>query len=216
METYIYIRVSTDIQDNSVEMQKERCEAYCKYNNFPVKEVIIDVNVSAKVKLFAREGGRILKKVKNARVVTLKLDRMFRNTMDCLGSLDDFTNRNCAICFVDMGGQSLDTGTAMGRWFVTMMSSFAELERNTISERTIAVLRSKKERGEKYNGTALFGFKWGENGMEESEEIEIVKAVIGMLKSGLSKTEIKRLHNFPNFKKIYQIIKREEYQGYWN
>jgi len=173
METYIYIRVSTDIQDNSVEMQKERCEAYCKYNNFPVKEVIIDVNVSAKVKLFAREGGRILKKVKNARVVTLKLDRMFR-------------------------------------------SSFAELERNTISERTIAVLRSKKERGEKYNGTALFGFKWGENGMEESEEIEIVKAVIGMLKSGLSKTEIKRLHNFPNFKKIYQIIKREEYQGYWN
>lgn len=215
METYIYIRVSTDMQDNSVEMQKERCEAYCKYNNFNVKEVITDVNVSATVKLFAREGGKKLKGLKNARIVTLKLDRMFRNTMDCLGSLDDFTNRNCAICFVDMGGQSLDTGTAMGRWFVTMMSSFAELERNIISERTTSVLRSKKLRGEKYTGTALFGFKWGENGMEENEDIEIVKAVIGMLKGGLKKTEIKRLHNFPNYKKIYQIINREEYSGYW-
>ena len=61
----------------------------------------------------------------------------------------------------------------------------------------------------------IFGFKWGENGMEENEDIEIVKAVIGMLKAGLKKTEIKRLHNFPNYKKIYQIINREEYSGYW-
>lgn len=32
----------------------------------------------------------------------------------------------------------------------------------------------------------------------------------------LEEKVISRLHNFPNFKKIYQIIKREEYQGYWN
>jgi DNA invertase Pin-like site-specific DNA recombinase len=39
-----------------------------------------------------------------------------------------------------MGGQTLNTATAMGRMFLTMTVAFAELERNLIAERTQAAL----------------------------------------------------------------------------
>ncbi len=39
-----------------------------------------------------------------------------------------------------MGGQTLNTATAMGRMLLTMTVAFAELERNLIAERTQAAL----------------------------------------------------------------------------
>lgn len=59
---------------------------------------------------------------------------------------------------VDIGGQSMNTGSAMGRMFLTLMAGFAELERNLIAERTTAVLAHKKQQGRVYNHEP-FGFR---------------------------------------------------------
>jgi DNA invertase Pin-like site-specific DNA recombinase len=59
---------------------------------------------------------------------------------------------------VDMGGQSLSTGSAMGRMFLTLMAGCAELERNLVAERTASVLAHKKQQGKVYNHTP-FGFE---------------------------------------------------------
>jgi DNA invertase Pin-like site-specific DNA recombinase len=216
MKAIIYIRVSTDVQDNSAQMQEEKCVDYCKFKGYDIVEIIKDVNVSASNSLFKREGGKKLQNVKDVHIITLKLDRMFRNVLDCLSSLDDFHERKCSVSFIDMNGMSLETSTSMGRWFITMLSSFSELERNIISERTKSVLQSKKARGEKYNGSAIFGFMWKNGRLEEHpKNILIVKDIIERIKLGESKSNIKRLHNLPNFKKIYQIINRNEYFKYW-
>ena len=211
----VYIRVSTDDQANSVEMQEEKCVAYCNFHGYTIDGVIKDINISGSSKLFTREGGKQLKSIKDVNIITLKLDRMFRNVLDCLNSLDHFTENNCALTFVDMGGMSMDTSSSLGRWFITMLSSFSELERNIIAERTTSVLRSKKSRGEQYNGTALFGFKYVDKKIVEGEDIEIVKDIIARLKRKEKKADICRVHNLPNFKKIYNIQKREEYKYLW-
>ena len=46
-----------------------------------------------------------------------------------------------------MGGQAIDTSSAMGRMFLTMAAGFAELERNLISERTKTALQHKRKNG---------------------------------------------------------------------
>jgi DNA invertase Pin-like site-specific DNA recombinase len=52
----------------------------------------------------------------------------------------------------------MNTGSAMGRMFLTLMAGFAELERNLIAERTTAVLAHKKQLGRVYNHEP-FGFR---------------------------------------------------------
>jgi site-specific DNA recombinase len=52
---------------------------------------------------------------------------------------------------VDMGGQSINTGSSMGKMMLTMLAGFAEFERNMIAERTTAALNFKKAHGKVYN-----------------------------------------------------------------
>lgn len=69
-------------------------------------------------------------------MVALKLDRRFRDAADALVQTRVWDRAGIALHVVDMGGQSLNTASSMGRMFLTMTAAFAELERNLISERT--------------------------------------------------------------------------------
>ena len=213
MKAIIYIRVSTDVQDLSVSMQEDKCVAYCKYNGIEIAEVIKDVNVSATIPLFKRPGGsKLLNLPKDVKhIVTIKLDRMFRNTLDCLKSMDAFKDK-VSVAFIDMGGQTVDTSTAMGQWFLTLLASMAELERNMTSDRTKAVLRDKKRKGEKFNGTAPYGYKFEGNKMVVcNTSMKIVKDIILMRSSGKKLIEIKTKYKLPNYNKIYRFMKDEFY-----
>jgi DNA invertase Pin-like site-specific DNA recombinase len=76
---------------------------------------------------------------------------------------------------VDMGGQSLSTGSARGRMFSTLMAGCAELERNLIAERTASVLAHKKQQGKVYNHT-LYGFdRVGDRLVVAVEEMAMVR-----------------------------------------
>jgi DNA invertase Pin-like site-specific DNA recombinase len=57
-----------------------------------------------------------------------------------------------------MGGQSINTASAMGRLFLTMTAAFAELERNLVSERTRAALDHKRSKGEAM-GRVPYGYR---------------------------------------------------------
>jgi DNA invertase Pin-like site-specific DNA recombinase len=52
----------------------------------------------------------------------------------------------------------MNTASAMGRMFLTLMAGFAELERNLVAERTTAVLAHKRQQGRVYNHVP-FGFQ---------------------------------------------------------
>ena len=53
-----------------------------------------------------------------------------------LNTVDDLNDAGIDLHIVDMGGQAIDTTTAIGRLFLTIVGAMAEMERGLISERT--------------------------------------------------------------------------------
>jgi DNA invertase Pin-like site-specific DNA recombinase len=151
----LYIRVSTEKQADggiSLDAQEERLRAYCTMRGLEVAEVIIDPAQSAFKKLTARPGGkRLVQLVRSGKVgavVALKLDRPFRNTVDCLSMLNAWERDGVGVHLVDLGGSAVDTSSATGKMFLTMLAGFAEFERNLTSERTRLALAHKARSGE--------------------------------------------------------------------
>lgn len=97
-------------------------------------------------------------------IVALKLDRLFRNCADCLNVIEGWDKAGIALHLVDLGGQAVDTSSAMGRFFITVMAGAAELERNQIRERTSLAMRLMKSRGEYTGGRAPLGFELRDDG----------------------------------------------------
>ncbi|MDP6526915.1 MAG: recombinase family protein [Kiritimatiellia bacterium] len=188
-----YIRVSTDQQAEegvSLDAQRERLEAYAKMQDLDLVEIIEDAGISGTVPLADRDGGAALIAAlvdhQAPHVVALKLDRLFRDAADALNQTRQWDKDKIALHLIDVGGQSINTSSAMGRMFLTMMAGFAELERNLISERTAAALRHKKQKGEVYSALPL-GYEDQDGQLVPiDEEMVIVSEIRAMRQDGLS------------------------------
>ena len=155
-----YVRVSTQDQADhgvSLDAQRAKIEAYCSLRDLRLVEVIEDAGLSAKN--LERPGAqRILSMVKAREidgVVVLKLDRLFRNTADAIETSRLFESHGVAFHSLS---ENLDTGSAVGKFYFTLMAGLAELERNVTVERTKLALGRKREKGEKLGGHCPFGF----------------------------------------------------------
>ena len=85
-----------------------------------------------------------------------------------------------------MGGQTLNTASAMGRFFLNVMAGFAELERNLIAERTAAALAHKKRHRQAY-GPTPYGFdRCGDSLVVNEEEWQLVYEIKALRKAGMS------------------------------
>lgn len=70
------------------------------------------------------------------KVVVTKLDRFARSTIDALTTINELNERGVNLVVLDMGGEKIDTSTASGKLLFTIMSGFAEFEREMIIQRT--------------------------------------------------------------------------------
>lgn len=189
----VYLRVSTEEQSKegvSLEAQEEKIRAYCSLKGLEIVEVCIDAGVSGSKRLESREAGsRLIKLVNEGKanaVVALKLDRLFRNAVDALLTTEGWDKQGIALHLVDMGGQTIDTKTAMGRFFMNTMAGFAELERNLTSERTATALNYKKNSKQAYSPTP-FGFeRVGDSLVEDEQEQAIIRRIFFERSEGLS------------------------------
>jgi len=85
-----------------------------------------------------------------------------------------------------MGGQALNTASAMGRFFLNVMAGFAELEHNLIAERTAAAVAHKKAHGQAYNHTP-YGFeRQGALLLADGKEQHIIRLVADWSRQGWS------------------------------
>jgi DNA invertase Pin-like site-specific DNA recombinase len=75
-----------------------------------------------------------------------KLDRLGRNTQNVLALVDELTSRSIGFCSLTEG---LHTDGAMGKALLTIMAAFAQLERDTMIERTRAGLAAAAANGRK-------------------------------------------------------------------
>jgi DNA invertase Pin-like site-specific DNA recombinase len=187
-----YIRVSTFEQASegvSIDAQRKSIQRYCDLHDFELVEIYIDPGVSASKPLFERpEGARMQQMLDTdppAKLVALKLDRLFRNAQDCLSTVDYLRSRGIALASVR---EQIDTSSAMGRFFLTIMAAMAEMELATIRERTQYAMDHLKAEG-KRAGTIPYGYKLdidGESLVECKEERRVIDRILEMRADGMS------------------------------
>jgi len=188
-----YIRVSTSEQAQeglSLAAQEERIRGYCTAKGWRLIRVYRDEGASGKT--LDRPGIQSLIRDLKADgidvVVVVKLDRLTRSVRD-LGRLieDLFDGRSLASV-----EESLDSSTANGRMVINLLGTVAQWEREINSERTSAVLRFKRERGE-WVGRVPYGFRIeGGRLVEDPEAMATIRAIKRAYRRGRSVRELAR------------------------
>ena len=102
-------------------------------------------------------------------VVVYKLDRIFRSTTDALETTRLFEKWGVSFHSIE---ETLDTQSAMGRFFFTLTAALAEMERRIIGERTKAALSHKRKRNEKTGGDVPYGYDLSPAGILINNESE--------------------------------------------
>src|SRR5581483_9930816 len=137
-----YVRVSTDKQDVSLESQEEMIRAMGVVKGWELGDNDIIVDRDEFSGDMDRPGlQRVLEGVRSKEitgVIVTKLDRLTSSTRDAIHLIDLFNKKKVTLISL---AESLDTKTAMGRFFVRMIASLAELERETIGDRTRTGMR---------------------------------------------------------------------------
>jgi site-specific DNA recombinase len=130
-----YVRVSTEKQDVSLEAQEAQIRAMAVVKGWALSEVVIDRDQFSGD--MDRPGlQRVIEMIKGKQVgavIIAKLDRLTRSTRDVIHMIDLFNKKKVTLVSL---AESLDTKSSMGRFFVRMIASLAELERETIGDRT--------------------------------------------------------------------------------
>ncbi|HFG0515917.1 TPA: recombinase family protein [Staphylococcus aureus] len=132
-----YARVSTKDQslDGQIDSLKEYgCERIFseKISGRKVKRTELDKCLD-----YLRDGDTL---------IIYKLDRLGRTTKQLIELSQWFDDNGIDLQIIDM---NIFTKDAMGKMFFTMMSAFAELEANLLSERTKKGLAAARARGRK-------------------------------------------------------------------
>lgn len=188
-----YLRVSSEEQARegvSLAAQDERVRAYCVAAGLELVAVIRDEGVSGSKPLADRPGGvdlvRLVARREAHNVVTLKLDRLFRDAVDALNQTAAWDKGGVALHLVDLGGNAINTKTAAGRMFLTMLAAFAEMERNLVGERTAVALAHMKARRLAY-GPTPYGFdRVGDRLVPNKAEQAVLRRMERLRARGLS------------------------------
>ena len=138
MKVGIYVRVSTLEQATegySIQEQTDKLKKFCDVKEWSVGEVYTDPGFSGSS--LNRPGMQQLiadvEQQKIDAVLVYKLDRLSRSQKDTLYLIEDvFLKYN--VHFVSLN-ENFDTSTPFGRASIGMMSVFAQLEREQITER---------------------------------------------------------------------------------
>ena len=157
----IYCRVSTEDQARegfSLSEQRERLEAYCKFNDYEIIEYYTDAGISAKTGNHRPEYERMLEDGNNGKInmfIALKLDRVTRSIKDWESLIEFSEKYDINLAFVN---DKIDTTTANGKMVSRIMMSVSQNEIERTSERTVIGLVGAVKEGH-IPGTTPFGYK---------------------------------------------------------
>jgi len=217
-----YCRVSTEnqIENYSIEEQRERLEAFCKAKGFSEPVMFIDPGFSGGT-LERPALHSLLKDVKRGKfstVVVYKLDRLSRSQKDTLYLIEDVFNKY-GVSFVSVC-ENFDTGTPFGKAMIGILSVFAQLEKDQITERfTMGRIGRAKSGLFHGGGNAPTGYDYVDGHLIVNEfQAMQVREVFERFKNGESVHSIQRaMHEkyggWTNHTLVYNVLRNSLYIG---
>ena len=186
----IYTRKSTDEgldrDFNSLDNQREAAESYIRSQIHEGWEVLPDryddggfsggnlERPALKLLLDDIEAGRV------QRIIVYKIDRLSRSLLDFARLAEFFEKHEASIVSVT---QQLDTSTSMGRLTLNMLLSFAQFEREMVSDRTRDKMHAARRRGKWTGGMVPLGYDVSPEGgkiVVNKAEAEQVRAIFNL------------------------------------
>jgi DNA invertase Pin-like site-specific DNA recombinase len=142
----LYARVSTN--DQTTENQLLALRDLAERNNHEIVAEFVDQGVSGvATKKDARAQIFLDAKAKKFSVLyCVSIDRLSRSTKDLLEVVEELNTLNITLIFQR---ENIDTKTAMGNFFLTVLASIAQLERETMISRINAGIQRAKSAGKK-------------------------------------------------------------------
>lgn len=175
-----YSRVSTLEQSRegvSLDNQEHKIKAYADLKDMELIDIIVEEGKSGKT--MNRPGlQKIINLVNNKQidgVICYKLDRLTRKTRDLLYLIEDVFAKN-DIQFISLN-ENIDTSSASGKFFLTIMGAMAQMERDLIAERTIDALQELTRQGRRLGSPDKLplGFKSSKRRMARKTDLVIDK-----------------------------------------
>lgn len=158
-----YCRVSKPGQaENGISLtaQAERLRAWAKAFEYQLVKVERDAGVRGAVSPEKRPGLTAalaaIRRGKADGLVAVKLDRISRSVRDTLDLAEMFDQKGWLLASVE---EQIDTTTANGRLFLSLLASMAAWERDVISERTTAALGQLAREGRPRSGHTPYGYR---------------------------------------------------------
>jgi DNA invertase Pin-like site-specific DNA recombinase len=143
MTKFIYARTSTTEQDVK-QQAKLLSEAY--------KGAVVNIEQVSGSSLDRPVLQELVGRLKAGDdLVIYDLSRLSRNTADFLGLLEDFNNRDIGLIIHSMGGQPVDSRSAIGKMILTVLAATATMERDLMLEKQKIGIATAKKAG-KYLG----------------------------------------------------------------
>lgn len=187
LRTALYIRVSTEDQARegySIQMQKDKLQAYCISQGWDIEDFYIDDGYSAK-DLNRPEMKRMIANIEQGMidcVLVYRLDRLTRSVFDLHNLLKLFEKHNCKF---KSATEVYDTTTAMGRMFITVVAALAQWERENTAERVKANMYQMVKEGKYPGGKVNFGYKLEKGKIQpNAEEAAIVNTIFDLYLEG--------------------------------
>ena len=145
-------------------------------------------------------------------VVVYKVDRLSRSLLD-FSQLLEFFDQN-SVAFVSVT-QAFNTNTSMGRLTLNILLSFAQFEREIISERTRDKIGAAKRRGKWVGGCVPLGYNLNKENHKlivNPEEAKIVRELFDLYLKERSLLEVAKIANTKGYRtKVRKLA--EDKQG---
>ena len=193
-----YCRVSTenDDQKESLEAQKTHYETWIKrHSDWEYVGVFYDLGISG-TKADSRDGLQALLYACRTGsidyVLTKSISRFSRNTTDCLELVRELLSYNIPIYFEK---ENIDTGSMESELILSMLSSMAQDESESISKNVKWTIQQRIEAGTFKFGYPPYGYTKDANGnfIIEPSEADVIRRIFSSALSGMGTYKIAQM-----------------------